>query len=645
MAVTKNLGRVTFVNRGAYSASATYNRLDLVTYGGGTWCALQTVKGVSPVSGAYWMVIAERGDKGETGATGDNITVDSVTPSNKNVTLDALKYTPMNLTSAQKAETRSNINAQEKLVIDTELSSVSENIVENSAITEAADEISEKLEDGKADAAWDDVQSVDIVSISDGADDVPVRALSVGMEPVQDLHGYENPWPAGGGKNLYPFDNVTNKFVNNSGVISTASNPKQYCGFEDKVPVTGGEDYVIAIFGASDPSAIYYGEWDADGVFLGRQHPTTVTGTGCRYAAITASANAASIFAYAYDSNAPYSSLTGIKGYIQIGSTAPNAWSPYENICPISGRTGVTAFRTGVNVWDEEWEVGGLTSGGVKNYSATSRIVSKNYIPVLPLTQYYFHDSNGFNRIMAFYDASKTFLSVQYGNGIFTTPQDAAYVLFSSTNDNYGSVYNHDISINYPSTDTAYHAYTGTSYPVTWQTEAGTVYGGTVDVVSGVLTVTRAKVDLGGLTGWVKGNRNSDDNAYIYRRDFTDGAYLASPILSSAFRLEKEGTFVWESISYGCMGWQATEQGFRLLIALDSANTTAFRQDVSGVQFVYPLTTPQTYQLTPTQIQTLLGVNNVWADCGPIVNFEYVADTKLYIDGKFAALLAIASES
>jgi len=45
---------------------------------------------------------------------------------------------------------------------------------------------------------------------------------------------------------------------------------------------------------------------------------------------------------------------------------------------------------------------------------------------------------------------------------------------------------------------------------------------------------------------------------------------------------------------------------------------------------VYELATPQTYQLTPQQIQTLLGRNNVWSDGD--VSVEYVADPKRYID-------------
>ena len=47
-----------------------------------------------------------------------------------------------------------------------------------------------------------------------------------------------------------------------------------------------------------------------------------------------------------------------------------------------------------------------------------------------------------------------------------------------------------DIQIEVGTTTTAYEPYTGTIIPVSWQTEAGTVYGGTLDALTGVLTVT-----------------------------------------------------------------------------------------------------------------------------------------------------------
>ena len=50
---------------------------------------------------------------------------------------------------------------------------------------------------------------------------------------------------------------------------------------------------------------------------------------------------------------------------------------------------------------------------------------------------------------------------------------------------------------------------------------------------------------------------------------------------------------------------------------------------INGQTAVYYLATPTTTQLTPTEVDTLLGTNNVWSDGDVYV--KYVADTKLYI--------------
>ena len=42
-----------------------------------------------------------------------------------------------------------------------------------------------------------------------------------------------------------------------------------------------------------------------------------------------------------------------------------------------------------------------------------------------------------------------------------------------------------------------------------------------------------------------------------------------------------------------------------------------------GCQFVYDLATPITYTLTPGQVLSLLGQNNVWADTGDILSLTY----------------------
>lgn len=57
------------------------------------------------------------------------------------------------------------------------------------------------------------------------------------------------------------------------------------------------------------------------------------------------------------------------------------------------------------------------------------------------------------------------------------------------------------------------------------------------------------------------------------------------------------------------------------------------------VQIAYPLETAAEYQLTPQQLETLKGTNNVWSDTGD-TDLTYIADTQMYIDNKFNELNA-----
>ena len=50
---------------------------------------------------------------------------------------------------------------------------------------------------------------------------------------------------------------------------------------------------------------------------------------------------------------------------------------------------------------------------------------------------------------------------------------------------------------------------------------------------------------------------------------------------------------------------------------------TAGGTPTTGAQVVYELATPTTIQVQPTAIRTLEGVNNLWADCGDVIEGEY----------------------
>lgn len=48
-----------------------------------------------------------------------------------------------------------------------------------------------------------DTASGSIASFSDGADNLPLKSLVVNINPVQDLHGQESPYPAGAGRTFF----------------------------------------------------------------------------------------------------------------------------------------------------------------------------------------------------------------------------------------------------------------------------------------------------------------------------------------------------------------------------------------------------------------------------------------------------------
>ena len=141
----------------------------------------------------------------------------------------------------------------------------------------------------------------------------------------------------------------------------------------------------------------------------------------------------------------------------------------------------------------------------------------------------------------------------------------------------------------------------------TYTTALGrTVYGGTLDVVSGELVVDRAIVDLGSLNWSAYGATASYDRYVTAGIDSTVKEGTVG--LSSHFQGSR--TFAVGNIVIGSGGAKLsafTPKG-------QYASASDFKTAMSGATFVYELATPQTYQLTPQQIDLLLGTNHLWSD-------------------------------
>lgn len=458
----------------------------------------------------------------------------------------------------------------------------------------------------------DTIENVPIASFSDGADEIPLRELQVAINPIQSLNGQTSPYPAGGGKNkLNP-----SAFVQRSGYTnlsaSISGNVISVAGYDAggrfacfNVPLIIGQTYTYIDTARVNVQNCKLLETDTEPTSWINAGATIGVNSAYTFTATKAWAQ----IAYELQGNA-----TITNAQIEIGSSA-TAWSPYSNICPISGHTEVNVYRAGVNVWDEEWEVGAWNASTGAAETANDRIRSKNFIPVVPNTEYYY----GRSLRVVFYDANKGYVGYKdYGTPYsITTPSNCYYIKFNG-NAAYGATYNHDISINYPSTDHDYHAYAGQTYPISL---GQTVYGGTLNVTTGVLTINMASVTVtsiingyarqnGDIVGWFVEDAHADSNN-------TPANIICSMASAAGANYQYTGNTTSVAVN------KDNNRGMICVAGVTSKEALNAWLAANTPQVVYELATPTTVQLTAAEIESLFGANNVWADTGNVVKLTY----------------------
>ena len=131
---------------------------------------------------------------------------------------------------------------------------------------------------------------------------------------------------------------------------------------------------------------------------------------------------------------------------------------------------GATVALSGIQQWDEQWELGRYDTTTGAPVNANNRIRSKNPIYSVPSTKYRFV-GGGFT--VCWYDQNDNFLSYStpsVGDEVRTSPANAYIARFCMTS-TYGTVYNYNLSVNFPSTEEGYCKYNGVAYPVFWKVE------------------------------------------------------------------------------------------------------------------------------------------------------------------------------
>lgn len=150
---------------------------------------------------------------------------------------------------------------------------------------------------------------------------------------------------------------------------------------------------------------------------------------------------------------------------------------------------------------------------------------------------------------------------------------------------------------------------------ISWETEAGTVYGGTLDVLRGLLTVTWVGVDVHDSTPLTY------NGIRYFRKNLTTAAAYppSTQIISNVFRTNPG--LVQDNIIY------VNNPGTLIIMACADTSITTAAQfndflDANDAQVVYKLATPARYWLTPPVISSLAGSNSIWTDVGD-VTVEY----------------------
>jgi len=180
-----------------------------------------------------------------------------------------------------------------------------------------------------------------------------------------------------------------------------------------------------------------------------------------------------------------------------------------------------------------------------------------------------------------------------------------------------------------------------TTYSITFPTEAGTVYGGTLDVTKGELVVDRGYELLNGSENWDWSEKNNVGTHAVPNGIITDATTQYNIYtLNSTF---VDTPWARRTQTYGALGMFYGASFFYVKYSeFTSAEDVKAFFAQNPTQVVYELATPITYTLTPQEITSLLGANNLWADTGDS-EVEYRADTKMYITKKITEAVSALS--
>lgn len=468
-----------------------------------------------------------------------------------------------------------------------------------------------------------------ICSFFDPVGELPLKSLTVNIDPVQDLHGYDSPWPSGGGKNLANPDTVSKGgYYNGSGGWS--ANNKS--ATTDLIPVKSNTVYVSSIFDKNGVrlSGCVATLWDDENTCTGQITSASFTTTeSTKFVRIRN-----------FDAQESYVTSDDFVFQLEEGSTA-TAYAPYENICPISGWSEANVVACGKNLFggDAWFGTGGtddrenrtVSGSGASTLPYLARGLIGKYKPntrytlILTMTSTATNGRPGFQ--FMYTDGTYSVMSV---SGLDTTKKTFAIVSAANktllridrTSYSGTKTYYVDECGLFEGVLTAddFEEYHGTPITIDF---GQTVYGGVLDVLSGALTVDKVMVVYDGSSdeSWYAGY-----NGY-YITDTGIGTIIAATrnkVMCDRFPIvpdrSKPGLCPINQTLYFCR--------------IDTLwpNISAFKAYIAEnpIEVICPIATPIEITLDPHEFESLYGSNTIYADTGD-TSIEYIANNGVII--------------
>lgn len=463
-----------------------------------------------------------------------------------------------------------------------------------------------------------------------------VDNATITINPNQSLNGYSSPWVGGTGNNLA---DISEFKTISSGTTSTVSNgeltvvadgtasnqnsriPKTVTTFEPgtyyvKFKITNATiiDGVSSIrFRRADTDSVS----SSTAIFM-HDGITEYSGT------ITLTSSAG--YYLSCWMNGSDETATSVTVYDLIVSKTDVPYEPYSNICPIVGNNSISVYRTGKNLLPKTKRASSTTNGVQITVNDDGTILlngtaSANIIIGFPTNPETLDFPNG-EYVLSGGVASNIYITLYDGTdntGIrrscFATP-----VSFTLTS---GHIYAprlvmqsgataNNVTI-YPmlrasNTDSAYEAPVKDTYTA-YAGSVSTVYGGTLDMVSGILTVDRKLLS----TTWNLGTRE-ETYGDCTRKQFIfsntdDKTKKTDAICNVAKYISADTPEEWSKGS---------------VFSIDDSNNYMFlslptsTDETTSIQLCYYLANPITYHLTPQKVTELAETNSIWSNVGNI---------------------------